>query len=226
MYINKYRTIVLSRTNYGESDRIATLLTNDGHKISVIAKGVRKPKSKLVCSVELFCVSDITTATGKSSLATVTGAKLYKQYTGFLNDLEKVQFAYDIVKYINKTTDDTLEPAFFEILNSSLETLHQDIPLSLVSLVTWSHLLQLQGSGLQLKKQTSGDSFREGVGYAFDYENGGFIESESGSFSPEHIKLVQLAQRHSAKQLMVAKDAANFAGDLHLAVKQFVEMSM
>ncbi len=194
MKINKYRTIVLSRTNYGESDRIATLLTNDGHKISVIAKGVRKPKSKLVCSVELFCVSDITTASGKSSLATITGAKLHKQYTGFLNDLEKVHFAYDIVKYINKTTDDSLEPAFFNILNSALESLHQDIPLTLVSLVAWSHLLQLQGSGLQLKKQTTGAGFKEGASYAFDYENGGFIESESGVFSPD--LLGNLTDRH------------------------------
>ena len=37
---------VLRRTNYGEADRILNIITPSG-KISAIAKGVRKEKSKL-----------------------------------------------------------------------------------------------------------------------------------------------------------------------------------
>ena len=37
---------VIRRTNYGEADRIINLITPEG-KISAIAKGVRKEKSKL-----------------------------------------------------------------------------------------------------------------------------------------------------------------------------------
>ena len=44
---------VLRRTNYGEADRILNLITPQG-KISAIAKGVRKPKSKLAGGVEMF----------------------------------------------------------------------------------------------------------------------------------------------------------------------------
>ena len=40
------QAIVLRRTNYGEADRILQLLTPEGKK-SVMAKGVRKEKSKL-----------------------------------------------------------------------------------------------------------------------------------------------------------------------------------
>lgn len=37
---------VMRRTNYGEADRILNLITPEG-KMSAIAKGVRKEKSKL-----------------------------------------------------------------------------------------------------------------------------------------------------------------------------------
>lgn len=62
-----YRTqaVVLRRTNYGEADRILQLLTPDGRR-SVMARGVRKEKSKLAGGVELFAKR-----VNKSSLAGV-----------------------------------------------------------------------------------------------------------------------------------------------------------
>ena len=39
--------IVIRRVNYGEADRILTIITPSG-KISAIAKGVRKAKSKVI----------------------------------------------------------------------------------------------------------------------------------------------------------------------------------
>jgi DNA repair protein RecO (recombination protein O) len=49
--------IVLTRTDYGEADRILHFLTPDQGKIAGIAKGVRKSKSKLAGGIELFSVS-------------------------------------------------------------------------------------------------------------------------------------------------------------------------
>ena len=50
--------IVLRRTNYGESDRILSLLTPEG-KIAVLARGVRKEKSRLAGGIELFSTDDV-----------------------------------------------------------------------------------------------------------------------------------------------------------------------
>ena len=52
------RAIVLRRTNYGEADRVVQLLTVEGRR-SVMARGVRKEKSKLAGGIELFAVSDV-----------------------------------------------------------------------------------------------------------------------------------------------------------------------
>ena len=48
--------IILRRTNYGEADRILNMLTPQHGKVSAIAKGVRKAKSKLAGGLELFAV--------------------------------------------------------------------------------------------------------------------------------------------------------------------------
>ena len=46
--------IVLKRRNYSESDRILTILTADQGKFDVLAKGVRKTKSRKRGHIELF----------------------------------------------------------------------------------------------------------------------------------------------------------------------------
>ena len=47
--------IVLSRKNYGEADRILVILSKNFGKLSLLAKGIRKIKSKKRGSLEIFC---------------------------------------------------------------------------------------------------------------------------------------------------------------------------
>ena len=49
----KTLAIVLRRTDFGEADRIINLLTPGG-KVSAMARGVRKPKSKLAGAHTFF----------------------------------------------------------------------------------------------------------------------------------------------------------------------------
>jgi DNA repair protein RecO len=62
--------IVLSRRDYQEADRILSVLTPDNGKVSLIAKGVRKPKSKLAGGIELFSVSQLTYLPSHNDLKT------------------------------------------------------------------------------------------------------------------------------------------------------------
>lgn len=67
MSTQRTQAIVLRRTNYGEADRILQLLTPLG-KMSVMARGVRREKSRLAGGIELFGVSDIVVTTGKGEI--------------------------------------------------------------------------------------------------------------------------------------------------------------
>ncbi len=73
----KTKSYVLRRTNYGEADRILNLITPAG-KISAIAKGVRKEKSKLAGGVEMFSLAELTIHKGKGEFGTITSAKMLR----------------------------------------------------------------------------------------------------------------------------------------------------
>ena len=54
------RGLILRAVNYKESDQILTVLTEDLGKITVSARGARKPKGKYTASSQLLAFSDLT----------------------------------------------------------------------------------------------------------------------------------------------------------------------
>ena len=58
--------VVLRKLDYGEADRIYTLLTRSHGKVGAIAKGVRKGTSRLAAALELFARVDVLLAAGRN----------------------------------------------------------------------------------------------------------------------------------------------------------------
>ena len=105
MKTQRTKAIVLRRTNYGEADRIVQFLTPEQGKISVMAKGVRREKSKLAGGIELFALCDISYSTGRGDLAIMTGARLDTFYSHIMADYDRLQFGYDCIKQITKASE-------------------------------------------------------------------------------------------------------------------------
>ena len=82
------RAIILKRISFGEADRILTVITPDYGKVSLLAKGVRRSKSKLAGGLELFSVSSITYIDGRSELKTVVSTQLLKHFGGVVKDIK------------------------------------------------------------------------------------------------------------------------------------------
>jgi DNA repair protein RecO (recombination protein O) len=66
--VHHYRdvAVVLRKLDYGEADRIYTLLTRDHGKVGALAKGVRRTSSRLAGTLELFARVDVGLARGRS----------------------------------------------------------------------------------------------------------------------------------------------------------------
>jgi DNA repair protein RecO (recombination protein O) len=58
--------VVLRKLDYGEADRIYTLLTREHGKVGAIAKGVRRSASKLASALELYSRIDVQLASGRN----------------------------------------------------------------------------------------------------------------------------------------------------------------
>jgi DNA repair protein RecO len=219
----KDNVIVLNRTNYGESDRIVNAMTTSGQKISYIAKGVRKLKSKLVASCELFVVSEITYIKGKSDLFTVSSARIINQYGNFLSDLDKVTTAYDIIKTINKRTPNDAGQVYYNILHSMLMALDGGMSAKQVELWAYCNILKESGHSLRLTSQIDNSPFTEKTMYIFDAENGGFIRHDYGVYSSDHIKLLKLCHNNSPNLVARVNNGTNLSAQLNPFIKQFVE---
>ncbi|MDO4747078.1 MAG: DNA repair protein RecO [Candidatus Saccharibacteria bacterium] len=182
---------VLRRTNYGEADRILNLITPMG-KISAMAKGVRKEKSKLAGGVEMFTLTDFNIHQGKSDLAVITGAKMVKHYGGILKDFTKLELAGMVLKKINLAADSSDNPEYFEISKQCLAGLDKGINNGLVEGWFLMNLLKAMGEDINLYRDIDGERLDAGRRYDWSVADEGFCRRDGGLYGAEEIKMLRL----------------------------------
>jgi DNA repair protein RecO (recombination protein O) len=98
--IYSVEALVLRARDYGEADKILTLYTKEQGKVSAIAKGARKPKSRLRGGVQLFSHSRIVLYRGPS-LDTVTLAETVQAFAPLREDLTFLSYASYLVELLD-----------------------------------------------------------------------------------------------------------------------------
>ncbi len=223
MKVIRTKAIVLRRTNYGEADRIVNFLTPEHGKLSVMAKSVRREKSKLAGGIELFARCDVTVSTGKGELGILTGARLEKFYSEILSDYDRLQFGYDVIKQVSKAADQLDEPAFFDLLDQALESLNDhSIELKVVKTWFWLQLAILLGVGLNLATDNNGMKLVEDASYNFDSSDSVLVFHEKGSIRSEHIKLLRLLSAQPPKVAMQVQGITKLIDDALWLAEQAV----
>ncbi len=186
--------IILARTNYSEADRIITVLTPDQGKLRLMAKGVRKPKSKLAGGIELFSISDITFIRGKGDIGTLISARLHTHFGNIIKDIDRTMLGYDLIKQLNKATEDEPEPAYFYLLEKALQALNTEhIYSDLIRAWFGAQLLELSGHAPNLQTDTTGNKLATGHTYNFSFEDMAFVPATgNGRFNAGRIKVLRL----------------------------------
>lgn len=137
--------IVLRHINYGEADRILTLYTRDQGKMRVIAKGVRKIKSRKAGHLEPFNRITLQIARGHD-LNIVTQAETLQAYPTIHNSLESIGYASILVELVDKLTFEAEENlAIFQLLTDGLNRLDQGEDPFLTILYFEIHYLEALG---------------------------------------------------------------------------------
>jgi len=196
------RAIVLRRTNFGEADRILSLLTPEGRR-SVMAKGVRKEKSKLAGGIELFAITDVVIGEGRGDLGILTSAQLVIFYRHILEDYDRLQFGYRAIKLVGAASDTVDEPEWFDLLAEVLAALDAlTIPSELIE--TWFLLRYsgLLGRELNLERDIDGLPLSAESNYRYDSSEEGLRPVQNGEITSDHIKLLRLIGTRSLKVLV------------------------
>lgn len=192
MSVERTQAIILRRTNYGEADRILRMLTPLGQR-NVIAKGVRREKSKLAGGIELFAVSDVVISTGRGDLGILTSSRLVKFYRHILEDYDRLQFGYEVINLCARASEDIDEPAWYEVLREMFEALDEPaISLQLAQTWFYLHYAKLTGYELNLESDVVGQPLDEEKTYMYDINERGLRAAAQGDIDANHIKLLRV----------------------------------
>lgn len=206
--MNKLTTsaIVLSRINFGESDKIITVITPDNGNLKLMARGVRKIKSKLAGGIELFSVSSISFIKGRGDISTLVSTRLQTHFHNIATDVDRTMIGYDILKHLSSTTKESSDHDHYRLLLQALTYLNdKDIDSLLIKCWFMARLTQLEGHSPNIEKPAGKKSFELDKSYQYDYQESTFSENSKGDFDANHIKTLKLLMYESPQRIHIIK---------------------
>ena len=98
----KTKGLVMRETDFGEADRYISVLTEQGVRIEVLCKGVRRRNSRLAAAVRLFCWSELTLYEGRGDFVPLPGGAYAAMVYVLTQDMPRV-FAFTLGGEAKKT---------------------------------------------------------------------------------------------------------------------------
>lgn len=161
--------------------------------MSVMARGVRREKSKLAGGIELFAVCDVVVGRGKGELGILTSARTVQFYRHILEDYDRMQFAYETLAQVTKASSSLDEPTWYEIMAEVLAALDvATVPIQLVQTWFYVRISTLLGDELSTTRDYKGDKLEADKRYRYDTNEKAFTEDAHGPITSEHIKILRL----------------------------------
>ncbi len=167
----KTEAIVLRTMDLGEADRVLTVLTPRLGKLRVIAKGVRRPRSRIGGGLQPFSDVQLVLAVGRT-FDVVTTASLEDPHLGLRNDLHSTAAAWYVVELADRFCEGAADShEAFRLLAQALSALDAGPEIEREVVARWFELALLDAMG-----------FRPELGQCL--ECGAAIEPEGNAFSP------------------------------------------
>jgi DNA repair protein RecO (recombination protein O) len=182
-----YRTeaIVLRRKDFGEADRMLTLLTPEHGKVRVVAKGIRKPASRKAGHLDLFMRSKLLVAKGRD-LDIITQAETMSAYRPLREYLLRGAYAAYMVELIDRLTPDEQENReIYDLLCHGFTWLCESPDLALTVRYYELHLLGLAGFQPQLRYCVVGGETIVAEDQFFSPSRGGAVCARCGPNRPD-----------------------------------------
>jgi DNA repair protein RecO len=168
-----------------------------------MARGVRREKSKLAGGIELFSTAEMSYINGRGQIGTLTSARLLHYYSSIVQNIDRVQLGYELIKILHRATEDQPEPEYFKLLQSAYAALDTPtITTDLIRLWFQAQLLQYAGHSPNLKTDIDGNKLVPDHHYVFDFDSVAFKIHQEGHFTADHIKLLRLVFSGNTPQIL------------------------
>lgn len=117
--------IILRAFPWSETSLIANIYTRDFGKLSVVAKGARRPKSPFEAALDLLSVCRVVfIPKSGDALDILTEAKLQQRFRAGSRDLLKLYSGYYVAELLDRLTDKgDKQPEIFDLALATLQSL-------------------------------------------------------------------------------------------------------
>ena len=215
--------IILKHRDSGENDRLITLLAKEKGKLTAIARGLRKPQSKLKGYLELFRYNFFQLAVGKN-FDIITNAETLVTFDELASDPRRLALA----SYFAEATDRLVGerepvPQIFNLLLGVLELLKNNFQdLSLLRSYFLLRLATLLGFQPELYQSIlSGERLTAKEKLFFSAHRGGLLtaseaQKEPSAFavSPKTVKALRLLTESDPELILKLKMDAKTRNEL------------
>ncbi len=222
-----YRTeaVVLRRKELGEADRLLTVYTPAMGKLRLVAKGVRRPRSRKAGHLELFNRVNLLLARGRE-LDIITQAEAMDVYPGLRDDLVRFGHAAYVVELLDCFAVEEENRALYRLLVETLERLSAGVDPAIVARFFEVRLLEGMGYRPQVFHCVGcGGETRPEAQY-FSAREGGVLcpKCGSGRRGARPISLAGLkVLRHYQRSSFAAVASARLRPEVHAEIESLME---
>ena len=216
----EYQTdaIIIKKIKLAEADRILTLYTTNFGKVEAVAKGVRRPNSKMSGHLELLTFSQVRLARGRN-LDTIIGAQTIDSMMALKNDLWLTSYGLYACELINQfTVSHNANPPLFQLFLETLRYIASATNTELALRYFELHLFDKSGYRPQLQECVNCKNELKPEINSFCSHSGGILcptcapdYTNHFPISIDALKILRLFQRSNfeiVKRLKINQDLA------------------
>ncbi|WP_100010620.1 DNA repair protein RecO [Lentibacillus sediminis] len=171
--LEKMDGIVLRTSDYGETHKIVTAFSGKLGKFSAIAKGAKKPKSRMAAVTQPFIYGEFLVYAGRG-LGSIQQGDIVDSFRSIREDIVKTAYAAYISELTDKLMEEKSPDAYiFKELKQTLEWIatHEDAEIPVMML----ELKLFQKGGFAPKVEGCANCSRREGPFAFSIAEGGLL---------------------------------------------------
>ncbi|MGO0060531.1 DNA repair protein RecO [Brevibacillus fluminis] len=203
----KWEGIVIRTVDYGEAGKVLTLFTREHGKVGVMARGAKKPRSRLAAVSQPFTYGYFLVKTGGFGMADLTQGEIVESFADLRQDLLLTAYTAYIVELFDRLTHEgEVNPFLFQLLLLTLRYLDEGRDAEVLCRIFESKMLIVAGIKPQLHACADCGSTQEP--FVISVTHGGLLcpncqvhDPYSITVTPTTWKLLRLFQMFDLERL-------------------------
>jgi len=222
--------IVLKVRDFGEADRILTVLSGSEGKFEALARGARRPRSRLVGVTQQFAQVNLLLFRGRN-LDTISSAELVSAHSSLWADVNRMAYASYVAELVDKMTGEReRNDQLYALVAAAVDTLDSGALAPRVAALAFEIKFMASSGFLPELGQCVVCGARAEQGVGFGPDAGGLVcgrcrptLSDAVSFGPAARETARLLLALAYDRVSVLKPREDTLDELEKAFRAYVD---